>query len=847
MVAWSEMGPQDVDLDALEDQIRSAGKPVHINSLARAAAQSWSSRLATRRQYAPGSRYARGEIVLIDGQAYVVKAVTPARNQEQGHFQIVALELPDGTKRLKAAQVRGAPAEPHQVSADGVCPESIDDGRHVRAVVGEALGEDPRFDRLEDSQGDQWCLVQMLPEVGAREISRALRALRGDLQEGELASKTTAELVWEVWRMPEDGSAEYALHAFALGLALSRRGGVQSLAGRWVRAKAWDTFTRRSELTVPRQGSHVHIPEGVTPAAEQTDEPPGPDVNDDIPQALSPGREDLEFWRSSRPASAAFVLHAHHYYEGWLPLSRKLGELFPPFSCACQEIVLHHHFGNEEESFRGWVDRHRGRIWMSQHVYETFRRCGIYPGARLRVTPRSEQEYDLATQPASSDEDIRVWRMRLVGGKIEYSDDLEPRRYDIDDHVFIADVRFEDLGALFRQAAEAGNSIFGLMYRKSVEWWEAAGRKDLHVSADRLYEALHMNPKGRMTTRGTIAWELWQRLAFKPLGGGIYLFRPEYGERRRLSLVLPQKRKLKGSEVGRRSKGGGTKVGPSSSQRRRGGTLRREEVSRAGAKDTARQPPPMGSRDVVEESRHPLEAQDGPTTETKEQSQPKAPVGAREPGAPREQATEQPPLPNALTVTCEWASENSTSDGGHVARAEQPSRNDPELTAREAVELGQVQHTDSEAASPGGGVGGPDGWQPRPPEPIAAKGRGRGGTKRGAAQQANQDTTVSAEGTLVGEQQPEEEGRVVLQAPEGCEGGQLVRPEEMADHGPADVDQSADTGSGDRCARVLLPKTAPKDGGWTKTHVLVQRLLKECLARLLSVLHRYGPHPRKPR
>lgn len=534
MVASSAMSPHDVDLDALEQEIRSAGRPVHINVLARAVAQPWSSGPVKPRRYAPGSGYRRGEKVLVDKQAATVKATTRAENPVQGSFRILTLALPDGTKRYKAAKVKGAPTEPRQTSPIGSpYPDSIGDSQRIRTVVGIALGTDRRFASFQDPQGDQWCLVEMLPEVGDREISRALGALSSRLKEGEPVSLPTAELVRAVWRIPDDGGAEYALHAFALGRALSVHPRIQHLVGLWIRAEVWDRFTRRTRLRVPRVASEVEIPLGVTPVVGNgSRHRPTPEA----PPRPAPDREDdLESWRSSRPLAADLVLRAHHYYEGWLPLTAELGPLFPPFRSAGHEILLHHHFGAEAGSLRTWVDRRDGRVWVSQRMYDVFRGGRIYPGARLRITARSEREYDLATQPASTDEPIRVWRMWLnKDNKIEYSDDQEPRRYDIDDDVFVADVRFEDLGALFHQAAQAGNSIFGLMYRQACQRWEAGGRQRLHVTAEELHDALHRSQEGRMTSKATIAWELWQRLAFEPLGGGTYLFRPEYGDQRRL-------------------------------------------------------------------------------------------------------------------------------------------------------------------------------------------------------------------------------------------------------------------------------------------------------------------------
>jgi len=225
------------------------------------------------------------------------------------------------------------------------------------------------------------------------------------------------------------------------------------------------------------------------------------------------------------------TLRARHYYEGWLPLSKKVQQLFPPLASGRQEVVFHHYFGDEPESLPGYVDREQGRIWVSAEMYETFRHYRIYPGARLRISARTEREFDIATRETDKTEPIRVWRMWLdEDGQIQYEDHEEPRRYEVDDDVYVADVRFEDREALFCQAEEVGNSIFGLMYKKAVEWWEAGKRTELRVTAEELFEAIHFDEEGRMTCKATIAWELWRRLAFKSVGGGKYVFRPKFGD-----------------------------------------------------------------------------------------------------------------------------------------------------------------------------------------------------------------------------------------------------------------------------------------------------------------------------
>ena len=541
----------DVNLDHLAQVVREAGRPVHVNVLSRAAVRAWlEAGAATERRYAAGARYRAGETIRFDDQRATVQSVRAESNPVQGPFSVLTLVLPDGTERLMAADVPGAPAEDRAV----VTAAQVDEALRARSIearqaVRAALAADPRFVSCQTSQGDLWCLAEMLPPVAQADLQKAVAALPEELVDEELASCTTGELVDAAWGLEDDGGDAYARHAFALSRALSECEAVHCLGDRWASARAWTQFTARPALESPRVSTEVALPPGVEAASaaqvereqrreaggeggEPADEASADEASEaEVAEAEVPAEQDIESWRQGRLTHAVFTLRACHYYEGWLPLSGQVRRLFPPLAAGRQEVVFHHHLGDEPGSFRAWVDREQGRVWVSPDVAETFRRCRIYPGARLRLSARSEREFDVAPRETDRTDPVRVWRTWLdEEGQIQYEDYEEPRRYDVDDDVYVADVRFEDLGALFRQAEEVGNSVFGLMYEQAVAWWETGGREDLLVTAGRLFEAIHPSEQGRMTSKATVAWELWRRLAFEPVGRGRYRFRPEFGD-----------------------------------------------------------------------------------------------------------------------------------------------------------------------------------------------------------------------------------------------------------------------------------------------------------------------------
>ena len=333
MPRQGEMTENDVNLEILSQVIREAGQPVHINVLTRAAARAWLEVGAGVRHYAPGARYQAGETVLFGDQRAMVESVRQGGNPVQGPFAVLALLLPDGTERFMAAEVPEAPAEDRQPVTEARVEEAMrTQGAALRRAVRAALGADSRFAPCQTLQGNIWCLAEVLPQVRREDLQKAQAAFPEGLVDEEPVSCTTEELVSTVWGLEDDGSDAYALHAFALRRALDGLKDVLSLGERWMSAQAWDAFTTRQTLDVPRMPSQVPLPDGIDAATEaqieqeQRREATGEGEETEVE---GPGQEDMETWRLDRPVHAVFTLRARHYHEGWLPLSKQVRRLFP--------------------------------------------------------------------------------------------------------------------------------------------------------------------------------------------------------------------------------------------------------------------------------------------------------------------------------------------------------------------------------------------------------------------------------------------------------------------------------------------------------------------------------------
>jgi hypothetical protein len=523
-----------VDLEAVAGAIREAGRPLHVNVLARAAVRAQLEAEAGERGYAPGEQYVEAEAVQFNGGSLVVKAVTEGSNRRQGCFKILTLLLPDGRERRMAAEVPGAPvAGPRAVTDEQVREVLREHGLAVRNVLQKAMEDDARFEWFEDAQGDWWCTVDLLPTVSRTDLAAVEGLLGGGLDGGELRPVPTEQLVSALWRQENDGGGAYLLAEFALNVALQRCADARWVGEGWVLECDWQALQLRPVLVGPRQPnivtppSDVQVEEEGDTVEEEAGEEPG---EAEAPTAVA---DDLGAWLANRLSNAVITLAARYYYGNWLPLNAAMSRVFPPRASGADGVVFFHRFGGEEECFDSWVDWEHGRILASPRMHEAFHAHDIYPGAKLVISHRDNlKEYDIRTRPLSGEKRVRVRRVFLSeDGSLEYEEAEEPLRYEVDGEVFIADARWESLEALFRQAEEAGVGIFALMYHKCCEWRDQPGRMPLYVTAQELFEAIHYDDEGRLTSKATIAWELWKRLAFKPEGAGRFLFRPEKVDR----------------------------------------------------------------------------------------------------------------------------------------------------------------------------------------------------------------------------------------------------------------------------------------------------------------------------
>jgi hypothetical protein len=378
------MEVSDVDLESLAEAIREKGRPVLLNSLALVAVQAW---LKHSRIYAPGAAYTVGEHIRWKGQRAYVVAVEKGENPHQGTFKIINLSLPNGQHVRMAAEVPGAPNQDREpVSEEKVrAIVSGEDGLVIRKIIREAMRADTRFVCFQNTQGDEWCLAKMRPEILDADLVKVLPLLKGCL----LSPRSTEDLVRIIWGQENDGSDEYLLKAFALNVALQRCRKTRWVNGGWVLEDEWRQLQEIPVLPSPRQKTEILRTEKPDRGDDEEYVEPG-DEEEKTEQQGVIIEEDLEAWRRNSLSNAPITLQATHYYGKWLPLTTAVRRVIPPRDNVVT-CYFYHWDSGEYGSFQACVDWNQRRLFGSERMYEVFCNYRIYPGAKLVISRRNNE------------------------------------------------------------------------------------------------------------------------------------------------------------------------------------------------------------------------------------------------------------------------------------------------------------------------------------------------------------------------------------------------------------------------------------------------------------------------
>jgi len=250
--------------------------------------------------------------------------------------------------------------------------------------------------------------------------------------------------------------------------------------------------------------------------------------------------QTLDQWRRTAPRGPIRLppLTYQHIYEAFFPLTRDLALAFPPGDdpLLVQVTVV------EGEPLPCLVSR-KEKLVKAIDVREfadRFLSRGIPAGTHMWLERLGDYEYRLFPRPLPEPRLVHCKLLSLQEGRLLVEEAEIPMRYEGDPHLFKAELRFEDLEALFQEAKEAGLSIFDAMWHAFPDLARLDPEGKVHWKD--LFQAVFF--RCRMCSPRSVLTELYIRRCFVPVGEGYFRFEPERGIARQTKpLVSPATRR----------------------------------------------------------------------------------------------------------------------------------------------------------------------------------------------------------------------------------------------------------------------------------------------------------------
>lgn len=237
----------------------------------------------------------------------------------------------------------------------------------------------------------------------------------------------------------------------------------------------------------------------------------------------------LDEWRRSAPQGPIRLppLIYQHIREAFFPLTKDLALAFPPGD----PILLVQVTVVAGEPLPCLVSQEE-RVIKAVDVREfadRFLSRGIPAGTHLWLERLGDYEYRIFPRPLPEPRQVRCKLLTRKGGQLVVEEAEIPMRYEGDPHLFKAELRFEDLYALFQEAEEAGLSIFDAMWYAFPDLARLDPEGKVHWKD--LFHAVFF--RCRMCSPRSVLTELYTRPCFVPVGGGYFRLEPERGVRRK--------------------------------------------------------------------------------------------------------------------------------------------------------------------------------------------------------------------------------------------------------------------------------------------------------------------------
>ncbi|MGD0006116.1 MAG: winged helix-turn-helix domain-containing protein, partial [Anaerolineaceae bacterium] len=210
------------------------------------------------------------------------------------------------------------------------------------------------------------------------------------------------------------------------------------------------------------------------------------------------------------------VLTYIHFLQGFFPLSQQLRRAFDPQ----EDLLLVQIQVVEDDALPFLVNRSERVIKAldAGRVRTRFLELGIPAGIHLWLEYLGGVLYRITPRPLTTPVTVKCKLARVEEGKLHLEEADIEMRFEGDTRLFKAEMRFEDMEALFREAEQSDLSIFDAMYLAFKEL--AALHPDGLVHHVDLFNAVFL--RYRMCSPRSVVAVLYSRPCFVPVGDGYF-------------------------------------------------------------------------------------------------------------------------------------------------------------------------------------------------------------------------------------------------------------------------------------------------------------------------------------
>jgi len=429
-------------------------------------------RLAGGKVYAPKESYQAGDGVVfpaLDWKHGKVVSIRAGNNPELGEFDVLTVQMEDGTERLFASKLAAhiLNDEPVSVEGDDFDPDAIFrvNGHTIDKKLETSLQTDENIVRI----AGRWFPRALLIDVNVGHLNLAEAVL--DMTGGEPLA--TSALLKDV-ALPEGVNPKLA--EFSLNLALQEDGRFDEVgpAGEvlWCLYRLEPEAVREAPLHL--KYSQIEFDSS--------------DLEDDmiaLEKQLDDELSDIEPGENEEPQEVTISLIYPHLRAGTLPLSNRVQSLFPT-AYESPRVRFTIVDGKTKQTIPGWVVRENKYVYGLQDWYKA---NDLMPGSLVSI--RKGKQLGEVIIEAKTHRSTKDWlRTVIVGadGGVVFAMLKQNVSAEFNDRMAFAIPSFEAVDQLWKQEARRPFDQLVINMIREVSKLTPQG----HVHAQELYSAINI-------------------------------------------------------------------------------------------------------------------------------------------------------------------------------------------------------------------------------------------------------------------------------------------------------------------------------------------------------------------